>query len=134
VIKCNEVVKDANGQITELHCSHDPDTLGKKPEGRKVKGVVHWVDAATAVDAEVRIYEPLFTETNPMAADSLEAVINPEAKQVLSGCKVEPALATAAPETRFQFERLGYFAADRHDHSSDHPVFNRTITLRDSWK
>ena len=134
VIKCNEVVKDAAGQITELHCSHDPDTLGKKPEGRKVKGVVHWVDAATAIDAEVRIYEPLFTETNPMASDSFEEVINPDAKQVLSGCKVEPALASAAPETRFQFERLGYFAADRRDHSSEHPVFNRTITLRDSWK
>ena len=134
VIKCNEVVKDAAGQITELHCSHDPDTLGKKPEGRKVKGVVHWVDAATAIDAEVRIYEPLFTETNPMASDSFEGVINPDAKQVLSGCKVEPALASAAPETRFQFERLGYFAADRRDHSSEHPVFNRTITLRDSWK
>jgi len=134
VIKCNEVVKDADGEITELHCSHDPDTLGKKPEGRKVKGVVHWVDAATAVDAEVRIFEPLFTETNPLASESFEDVINPDAKRVLSGCKVEPALASAAPESRFQFERLGYFAADRHDHSSEHPVFNRTITLRDSWK
>lgn len=134
VIKCEEVIKDASGEIVELRVTHDKDTLGKKPEGRKVKGVVHWVDAAKAVDAEVRLYDPLFTVTDPASADDIEAVINKESRQVLTGCKVESALAKAPAEERFQFERLGYFVADIADHSEQTPVFNRTITLRDSWK
>lgn len=134
VIKCEEVIKDAAGNITELRVTHDADTLGKKPEGRKVKGVIHWVDAATAIDAEVRMYEPLFTVPDPMSADSLAAAINAESKTVISGAKVEKALAEAAAEERFQFERIGYFVADRVEHSNSTPVFNRTITLRDSWK
>ncbi len=134
VIRCEEVIKNSSGDIVELRCSHDANTLGKKPEGRKVKGVIHWVDAATAVDAEVRLFEPLFTTADPSAADSFEAVINPDSKSVLTGCKVEPALADASPESRFQFERLGYFVADWRDHRQHSPVFNRTITLRDSWK
>ena len=134
VIKCEEVIKDAAGNITELRVTHDAATLGKKPEGRKVKGVIHWVDAATAVTAEVRVYEPLFNVPDPMAAESLAAAINTESKTVISGAKVEMALADAAAEERFQFERIGYFVADRMEHSKDTPVFNRTITLRDSWK
>ena len=134
VIKCNEVIKDDAGNITELRCTHDANTLGKKPEGRKVKGVVHWVDAASAVDAEVRLFDPLFNVANPAGAEAMEDTINAESKQVLTGCKIEKALAEASPETCFQFERLGYFVADRFDHSTTSPVFNRTITLRDSWK
>jgi len=134
VIKCNEVIKDDAGNITELRCTHDANTLGKKPEGRKVKGVVHWVDAASAVDAEVRLFDPLFNVANPAGAEAMEDTINAESKHVLTGCKIEKALAEASPETSFQFERLGYFVADRFDHSATSPVFNRTITLRDSWK
>jgi len=134
VIKCNEVIKDDAGNITELRCTHDANTLGKKPEGRKVKGVIHWVDAASAVDAEVRLFDPLFNVANPAGAETMEDTINAESKHVLTGCKIEKALADASPETCFQFERLGYFVADRFDHSATSPVFNRTITLRDSWK
>jgi len=133
VIRCDSVIKDENGHIQELHCTHDPDTLGKNPEGRKVKGVIHWVDAATALKAEVRLYETLFTQPNPAAADNLADVINAESVKTLTGCYVEPALAEAKPETRFQFERMGYFVADRWDHSSSTPTFNRTVTLRDTW-
>jgi len=133
VIRCNDVIKDAAGNITELHCTHDPATLGKKPEGRKVKGVVHWVNAAVAVPAEVRLYETLFTTTNPAAATNFAEVINPASICTMSQAVVEPALAAAAPESRYQFERLGYFVADRHDHTAAKPVFNRTVTLRDTW-
>ena len=133
VIRCDEVIKDENGDVVELRCSYDPDTLGKKPEGRKVKGVIHWVNAETAVTAEVRVYEPLFTEANPAAAEDFLQCIRENSKTVLSNCKVEPALAEAQAETCFQFERQGYFVADRRDHTADKPVFNRTITLRDSW-
>lgn len=134
VIRCNDVIKNDQGEIIELHCTHDGATLGKKPEGRKVKGVIHWVDAATAVDAEIRLFEPLFNTENPAAADSFETVINPDSKTILHGCKVEQALAGASPESRFQFERLGYFVADISDHTQEAPVFNRAITLRDSWQ
>ncbi|MBX2881832.1 MAG: glutamine--tRNA ligase/YqeY domain fusion protein [Granulosicoccus sp.] len=133
VIKCNEVIVDASGAITELHCTHDPATLGKKPEGRKVKGVIHWVSADHGKPAEIRLYNPLFTVTDPASADAIEDVINPESEIILKQCVVEPALADATAESRFQFERIGYFVADRHDHSPQKLVFNRTITLRDSW-
>ena len=133
VIKCVDVIKDANGNVIELHCTHDAQTLGKKPEGRKVKGVIHWVCANQGVNAEVRLYDPLFTVADPASAESFASVINPQAETVLTNCVIEPLLADVAPETHYQFERLGYFVADRRDHTSDHPVFNRTVTLRDTW-
>ncbi len=133
VIKCESIVKDDAGNITEIHCTHDAATLGKKPEGRKVKGVIHWVSAAHAVAAEVRLYDRLFDIPNPMSAPSLGDAINPDSMSVLTTCFVEPSVAELMPETRVQFERIGYFVADRHDHSPSAPVFNRTVTLRDTW-
>jgi glutaminyl-tRNA synthetase len=133
VIKCQEIVKDGNGQVTELRCTHDPDTLGNKPQGRKVKGVIHWVSAVHGVPAEVRLYNPLFTQPDPTRAESLADAINPESEMVLHTCIVEPALQTSAAEEHFQFERIGYFVTDRHDHSASSLVFNRTVTLRDTW-
>jgi len=133
VIRCESVIKDQDGKITELHCTHDPQTLGKKPEGRKVKGVIHWVDAATAVAAEVRLFEALFNQPNPASAETLGEAINPNSMQIIKRCYVEPALASAEPETRFQFERIGYFVSDKRDHSQATPTFNRTVTLRDTW-
>jgi len=133
VIKCNEVVKDSAGRIVELRCSHDPDTLGKKPEGRKVKGVVHWVSATLGVSAEVRLYDRLFTAPDPASTDSIDSAINPDSIVRMNNAMIEPALADAQPEDRVQFERLGYFVADRNDHQPGSPVFNRTVTLRDTW-
>ena len=133
VIKCNEVIKDSEGNVVELHCTHDSQTLGKKPEGRKVKGVVHWVCARQGINAEVRLYDPLFTVPDPASADSFASVINQQSEKVLSNCVIEPLLADVAPETHYQFERLGYFVADRRDHGPGQPVFNRTVTLRDTW-
>ena len=139
VIKCDEVVKDAAGNVTELRCSIDHDTLGKNPQGRKVKGVIHWVSAEHAVPAEIRLYDRLFTDPEPDGhkdRDFLE-FINPHSLETVQGW-VEPVVAQAAPETRYQFERLGYFCADRFDHQpgqgrSARPVFNRAVTLKDSW-
>lgn len=133
VIKCDEVIKDANGEVVELKCSIDPETLGKNPEGRKVKGVVHWVSASKGVPAEVRIYDRLFTESDPETGDDFLANLNPESLKVVQAV-IEPALAEAKPEDRFQFEREGYFVADQYDHSSDKPVFNRILDLKDSFK
>ncbi|ATO20714.1 glutamine--tRNA ligase [Acinetobacter sp. LoGeW2-3] len=133
VIKCDEVIKDENGEVVELKCSIDPETLGKNPEGRKVKGVVHWVSATKGVPAEVRIYDRLFTESDPETGDDFLANLNPESLQVVQAV-IEPALAAAKPEDRFQFEREGYFVADQYDHSSDKPVFNRILDLKDSFK
>ena len=134
VIRCDQVIKDAEGEITELRCSYDPDTLGKKPEGRKVKGVIHWVSAAHAVQAEVRLYDRLFNHPTP--DDGKDGVdfkqrINPESLLVMTDCMLEPALAEASSGERFQFEREGYFCRDAG--SPDELVFNRTVTLRDSW-
>ena len=131
VIRCDEVVKDENGKITELHCSHDPDTLGKKPEGRKVKGVIHWVDAATSIEAEVRIYDRLFNRPDPLAEDNYLDAINPDSLTVVEGARVEASAASAAVGTRFQFERQGYFIADD-DSGPKRPVFNQIVGLRDS--
>jgi glutaminyl-tRNA synthetase len=134
VIKCENLIKDESGNIIELHCTHDAATLAARPEGRKVKGVIHWVPAADAIDAEIRLYDRLFTHENPDSAEGdYRDFINPDCKQVLSGCKLEPSLGTAAPEARFQFEREGYFVADRKDHSQETPVFNLTVGLRDTW-
>jgi len=133
VVKCTDVIKNDAGEITELHCTHDPDTLGKKPEGRKVKGVVHWVSAQAAVPATVRLYEPLFNVPNPISAESMETVLTDNSVTVMANAQVEPSLAAAAPESRYQFERTGYFVADRIEHTADKPVFNRVVTLRDVW-
>ena len=133
VIRCDEVVRDADGRVVELRCSHDPATLGQKPVGRKVKGVVHWVSASEGVPAEVRLYDRLFADPEPAASGPLGESIDPASIRVHEAAVVEPSLAELAPESRVQFERLGYFVADRHDHSSARPVFNRTVTLRDTW-
>ena len=135
-ITCNEVIKDANGEVVELRCTYDPATRGgDAPDGRKVKGTLHWVSAPHALDAEVRLYETLFTEEDPMkAAEGGDALdfLNPESKTVVANCKVEPSLADAAPGDAFQFERTGYFAVDP-DSKKGALVFNRTVTLRDTW-
>ena len=135
VIRCDEVVKDANGTPVELICSYDPATLGVNPEGRKVAGVIHWVPADAAVDVEVRIYDRLFNKESPddKSVADYKDCLNPESLQVLTGCKAEPSLRMAAPESGFQFEREGYFCVDRYDSTPDRIVFNRTVTLRDSW-
>lgn len=133
VIKCDEVIKDENGEVVELKCSIDPETLGKNPEGRKVKGVIHWVSATKGVPAEVRIYDRLFTESDPEVGEDFLANLNPESLKVVQAV-IEPALAQAQPEDRFQFEREGYFVADQYDHSSEKPVFNRILDLKDSFK
>jgi glutaminyl-tRNA synthetase len=134
VIRCDEVVKDADGNITELLCSYDKDTLGRNPEGRKVKGVIHWVPVNGAVDCEVRLYDRLFNNENPDAVDGdYRDFLNADSLKILTGAKGEPSLALAKPEDRFQFEREGYFCADRHDHTPAKAVFNLTIGLRDTW-
>ena len=128
-ITCTSVVKDEKGEITEIHCTYDPATRGgNSPDGRKVKATIHWVSAAHAVDAEVRLYEPLFNCESP----SDIADLNPKSLEVLTDCKLEPALANAEPQFRCQFERLGYFCAD-YDTAPGKPVFNRTVALRDTY-
>jgi glutaminyl-tRNA synthetase len=136
VIRADEAIKDAEGKIIELRCSYDENTLGKNPEGRKVKGVIHWVPAAESVECEVRLYDRLFSEA--MAEKTEEGGsfldnINPNSLEVLRGCRAEPSLAQAVAEDRFQFEREGYFCVDAKDSKPGAPVFNRTVTLRDSW-
>ncbi|MDC1436365.1 glutamine--tRNA ligase/YqeY domain fusion protein [Gammaproteobacteria bacterium] len=134
VIKCEEVIKDSEGIVTELRCSHDAATLGAKPEGRKVKGVIHWVSVEDAMEAEVRLYDRLFLEENPDKAEGdYRDFINPDSLKILQGCMLEPSLKDAQAEERFQFEREGYFVADRKAHEADTPVFNLTVSLRDTW-
>lgn len=132
---CTNVVKDAAGTITELRCTYDPATRGgDAPDGRKVKGTLHWVSAAHAVDAEVRLYDRLFTVESPGTGDAdFLTQINPGALEVRTGCKLEPSLAAVEAGARFQFERTGYFCADP-DTTPGKPVFNRTVTLKDSYK
>ena len=128
-ITCTSVVKNESGEITEIHCAYDPATRGgNSPDGRKVKATIHWVSAAHAVDAEVRLYEPLFNCESP----SDLADLNPKSLEVLTECKLEPALANSEPQFRCQFERLGYFCAD-YDTAPGKPVFNRTVALRDTY-
>jgi glutaminyl-tRNA synthetase len=136
VIRANEVIRDASGAIIELRCSYDPETRGKNPtDGRKVKGVIHWVSAAHAIDVEVRLYDRLFSVEFPEADKSKTFLdfINPDSLTILKGCKAEPSLARATPDIRYQFEREGYFCADSVDSRPDALVFNRTIGLRDSF-
>ncbi len=131
VIKCNEIIKNAEGVITELRCSYDPDTLGKNPEGRKVKGVIHWVSEAESAEAEIRLYDRLFTVPSPDNELNFLDVINHDSLEVLDGCRVEASLAQASPENRYQFERTGYFCLDSVDSVDGKLVFNRTVTLRE---
>lgn len=135
VIRCDEIIKDEDGKPLELICSYDPETLGVNPQGRKVAGVIHWVPAARALDVEVRIYDRLFNKENPDDKDvaNYKDCLNQDSLQILSGCKAEPSLASAVAEASFQFEREGYFCVDRYDSSPTKLVFNRTVTLRDSW-
>ena len=133
VIKAERIEKDAEGNITTIFCTYDADTLGKNPaDGRKVKGVIHWVSADKALPAEIRLYDRLFTVPNPAAADDFAATINPESLVILNGF-VEPSLASSEAEKGYQFERMGYFCADSKDSSADNLVFNRTVGLRDTW-
>jgi glutaminyl-tRNA synthetase len=135
-VTCTDVVKDAEGEVVELRCSYDPATRGgDAPDGRKVKGTLHWVSASHALDAQVRLYDTLFAREDPLnvaEGEDFRASLNPESLVVLESCKLEPSLASARPERAVQFERLGYFCADP-DGSADAPVFNRTVTLRDTW-
>ena len=140
VIKCDEVVKDEAGNVVELKCSIDHDTLGKNPEGRKVKGVIHWVSAEHAAEIKVRLYDRLFTVERPDAVRGEDGnylpftdFLNPESIKEITAY-AEPVAKDLPAESRWQFERIGYFVTDRKDHSKDTPVFNRTVTLKDSWQ
>jgi len=133
LVTCTQVVKNEKGEVMEAHCTYDPATAGgTTPDGRKVKGTIHWVSAEHALDAEVRLYETLFTRENPNEVADFVECLNPKSLEVLQGCKVEPSLGAAKPGVSYQFERLGYFCADK-DSSPGHPVFNRAVALRDTW-
>jgi glutaminyl-tRNA synthetase len=135
-VTCVGVVKDEKGQVVEVHCTYDPATRGgDAPDGRRVKSTLHWVSAGHALEAEVRLYEHLFNKENPMDVEEgadIKDYINPNSLEVLKSCRVEPVLADAAPGSRYQFERLGYFCVDP-DSSPGKPVFNRIVSLRDTW-
>ncbi|MFM4938791.1 glutamine--tRNA ligase [Aeromonas enteropelogenes] len=134
VIKAERVEKDADGKVTCIYCSYDADTLGKDPaDGRKVKGVIHWVSATHSLPAEVRLYDRLFKVPNPGAEEDFEAALNPDSLVIVQGARVEASLKNAQPEQAYQFEREGYFCADNKLSSPEHLVFNRTVALRDSW-
>ena len=137
-VKCQDAVKDPNtGEVVELRCTYDPATRGgDAPDGRKVKATLHWVSAAHAVEAEVRLYDTLFSKRDPGETDEgqdWKSNLNPKSLEVVRGCRLEPCLKDAAPESRWQFERMGYFCADAVNSKPGRPVFNRTVTLRDEW-
>jgi glutaminyl-tRNA synthetase len=137
-IRCKEVIKDPrSGDVIELHCTYDPATRGgDAPDGRKVKGTLHWVSAKQAIPATVRLYDHLFVKENPNEVEEgkdFTAYLNPQSLEILNGCKLEPSLASAAAGSRYQFERLGYFCTDSKDSQVPDLVFNRTVTLRDTW-
>jgi glutaminyl-tRNA synthetase len=134
-VTCTAVVKNEAGEVVEVHCTYDPATRGgNAPDGRRVKSTIHWVSAAHAIDAEVRLYDQLFSVPNPGEGEGREFTddLNPNSLEILAGCKLEPGLADAAPGSRFQFERLGYFCVDP-DSAPGKLVFNRTVQLRDTW-
>ncbi|HEY8226220.1 MAG TPA: hypothetical protein VIG25_13145, partial [Pyrinomonadaceae bacterium] len=135
LITCKEVIKDSSGRIVELRCTYDPATRGgNTPDGRKVKSTIHWVSAAHALPAEVRLYDNLFLKENPNEVEEghdFTENLNPDSLQVLHDCKIEPSMRDADPGTKYQFERLGYYCVDRD--SGPKLVFNRTIGLRDTW-
>jgi glutaminyl-tRNA synthetase len=138
IIKCTGVVKDeSTGEIIEVRCSYDPDSRGgSAADGRKVKGTIHWVSATHAIAVEVHLYDRLFTLPQPGSdreGADWKSCLNPDAFRKLPACRLEPSLAGAAPGSRFQFERQGYFTVDANDSLPGAPVFNRIVTLRDSW-
>jgi glutaminyl-tRNA synthetase len=137
-VTCVGVVKDEEtGEVIELHCTYDPETRGgDSPDGRKVRGTLHWVSAVHSLRAEVRLYDRLFAKANPTGekdGPDFKTYLNPNSLEILTSCRVEPSLAGAAPGSRYQFERRGYFCVDSVDSSNDALVFNRTVSLRDSW-
>jgi glutaminyl-tRNA synthetase len=132
VVKCTSVVKDATGKVTEIRCTYDPATRGTNPTDRKIKGTIHWVSAAQAVKAEVRLYDSLFLDAKPDEDPDWKTRINPNSLHVVANAYVEPSLADAKAGDRYQFERTGYFCADL-DSKPGKLVFNRTVTLRDTW-
>ena len=135
-ITCTDVVKDAGGQIVELHCTYDPATRGgDAPDGRKVKSTLHWVSASHVLEAEARLYDHLFSKEDPddvAEGEDFKSNLNPNSLEILSSCRVEPSLSKAKPGSRYQFERLGYFCVDP-DSGEDKLVLNRTVSLRDTW-
>ena len=132
-ITCREAVKDSSGEVVELRCTYDPATRGgNAPDGRKVQATLHWVAAAASIAAEIRLYNPLFTRPDPGADGDFFADLNPDSVEVLSGARLEPALATAGSGEAVQFERTGYFCPDP-DSAAGPLVFNRTVGLRDSY-
>ncbi len=132
-ITCQKVIKDAEGNIIELHCTYDPETKGgSAPDGRKVKGTLHWVSVSKAIEAEIRLYDRLFSIPDPGSYKDFHEALNPKSLTVLNHCKLEPSLSSAKPEEKFQFERLGYFCVDK-DSMKENLIFNRTVALRDSW-
>ena len=132
-VTCTDVIKDDTGNVVELRCTYDPASRGgNSPDGRKVKGTLHWVSAEHGIDAEVRLYDHMFNRPDPGAEGDYLADLNPDSLEVLTGCKVEPALADTAPGETVQFERTGYFCADP-DGTAERPMFNRTVGLRDTW-
>lgn len=133
IIKCEEVIKDETGKIIELRCTYDPETKSGGTSTKKVKGTIHWVNAQDAIDAEVRLYDRLFTIENPGTVDNWLDYINPDSLKIIENAKVEPSLNSAKPLDKFQFERLGYFCVDSKSSTSEKLVFNRTVTLKDSW-
>jgi glutaminyl-tRNA synthetase len=136
-IKCVDVIKDEQtGEVVELRCTYDPETRGGwSPDGRKVKATLHWVSAPHAIEAEVRLYDYLFLKPNPGEEkdEDFKDCLNPNSLETLTSCRVEPSLADAVPGAGYQFERLGYFCIDSVDSTPEKLVFNRTVTLRDTW-
>jgi len=138
IIKCENVIKDdKTGEVLELHCTYDPETKSGSPQSsRMVKGTIHWVSAAHAIEAEVRLYDRLFVKPNPddtKDGSDFRDYLNPTSLELLRSCKVEPSLAGAVPGSRYQFERLGYFCVDSVDSTPEKLIFNRTVSLRDTW-
>ena len=136
-IKCEKVVKDDCGNITQVHCTYDPASRGgNSPDGRKVRGTIHWVSAQHALDAEIRLYDHLFLKEDPNDVEvgkDYRENINPQSLEVLKNCKIEPSLKMAEPGQVFQFLRMGYFCIDNKDSKPGSLVFNRTVTLKDTW-
>jgi glutaminyl-tRNA synthetase len=131
-ITCTDVVKDERGEVVEVRCTYDPATLSGTPDGRKIKGTIHWLSARHALPAEVRLYDKLFLTPKPDEEEDWRGSLNPNSLEIVRTCYVEPSLANAAPGHRYQFERTGYFCVDA-DSSPGHLVFNRTVSLRDTW-
>jgi glutaminyl-tRNA synthetase len=134
IIRCDEVIKDKTGNVVELRCSYDPATHGgAAAEGRAVRGTIQWVSAANSLPCEVRVYDRLFTIPNPDEGDDFKQHLNPKSLVVMKDARIEPSVRNDPPGSRYQFERIGFFCSDEYDSSADHLVFNRTVTLRDTW-